>query len=130
MRQRAYRLAEAIKEEISDIIKKDMKDPRIGFVSVVKVEVSNDLRHARVYFSVLGSKQEREACLKGLESARGYIRSELGQRIRLYYTPELTFSPDDSIEHGARIAKILSDLRAQETPAAGPGKPTEGNPEQ
>lgn len=115
-------MAEAIKEEISDILQHQLKDPRIGFVSVVQVEVSNDLRHARVYVSVFGDATKKAETLKALESASGFIRSELGQRIRLYHTPEVVFELDESIEHGARIAQLLQEVRRDE------GKGPDGNP--
>lgn len=111
MHQRPERVGEAIKEEISDILRNEIKDPRIGFVSVVEVEVSPDLRHAKVYVSVLGDEEARVQSLKGLESATGFIRSEIGRRIRLRHTPEILFRLDKSIEHGVKIARLLNEIR-------------------
>lgn len=111
MHQRPERVGEAIKEEISDILRNEIKDPRIGFVSVVEVEVSPDLRHAKVYVSVLGDDEARVQSLKGLESATGFIRSEIGRRIRLRHTPEILFRLDKSIEHGVKIARLLNEIR-------------------
>ncbi|MCL5040151.1 MAG: 30S ribosome-binding factor RbfA [Firmicutes bacterium] len=115
-RQRAQRVGEAIKEEVSDILQHQLKDPRIGFVSVIQVDVSNDLRHAKVYISVLGEPAQKEETVKAIQKATGFIRSELGQRVRLYHTPELVFLLDESIEHGARIARLLEEVRQE-----GPG---------
>jgi ribosome-binding factor A len=108
--QRVQRVREAIKQEASDIIQQ-MKDPRIGFVTVTDAEVSRDLRHVKIFVSVLGDEESRRASLEGLERATGYIRSELGQRIRLRHTPEIVFRWDESLERGARISRILQDLK-------------------
>ncbi|NMB11117.1 MAG: 30S ribosome-binding factor RbfA [Firmicutes bacterium] len=110
--QRVQRVREAIKQEASDIIQQ-MKDPRIGFVTVTDAEVSRDLRHVKIFVSVLGDEESRRTSLEGLERATGYIRSELGQRIRLRHTPEIVFRWDESLERGARISKILQDLREE-----------------
>lgn len=111
MSYRPERLSEAIKKEISDIIRNEIKDPRIGFASVTSVEVSNDLRHAKIFVSVFGPDEEKKATLKALERAKGFIRSELGQRIRLRYTPELVFYLDSSIGHGARVMELLRTVQ-------------------
>lgn len=109
MPYRPERLAAAIQEEISQILR-EMKDPRLGFVSVTNVEVSSDLRYARVYVSVLGSPTEEAATMEALQHAQGFLRSELGRRIRLRHTPEISFRLDRSIRHGARINELLRDL--------------------
>jgi len=108
--ERAGRVAEAIKAEVSDIMRNEMKDPRIGFASVVDVEVSRDLHHARVFISVLGDEAARKATLDGLESARGFIRGEIARRIRLRYAPEIEFRLDTSIERGVRISRLLREV--------------------
>lgn len=107
---RSRRVAEAVKEELSAILRKTSKDPRIGFLSIVTVEVSGDLRHARAFVSVYGTSEEKKRTIEGLESARGFLRSELGQRLRLRHVPELMFTLDDSIAHGARINELLGQL--------------------
>jgi ribosome-binding factor A len=109
-KQRSYRVAEAIKEEISALLQKGIKDPRIGFVTVVDVEVSGDLRHARVFVSVMGDEDQKANTLRGLQSAAGFVRSEIGRRLRLFNTPEIRFALDDSIERGVRVSTILRDL--------------------
>ena len=108
-RQRVARVAEQVRAETADILR-GLKDPRIGFASVVRAEMSPDLRYAKVYVSVLGPEAEREETMAVLERGRGHVRSELGRRIRLYHTPELRFVMDDSLAHGDRIARILRDL--------------------
>ena len=117
---RANRLAEEMKREISDILRDEIKDPRVGFVSVTRVEVSSDLRYARIFVSVLGDQAERRELEKALKKAGGFIRSQLAHRIRLRYTPELTFKLDESIEHGIRISSLfrqglVDDLKAEDT---------------
>lgn len=109
MSLRGGRVAEAIKEEISDIIHHGIKDPRVGFASITAVEVSRDFRHAKVFVSVLGDEVQKADTIKGLESASGFIRSELGKRVRLHHTPEILFRLDESIEHSVRITRILRE---------------------
>ncbi|NLY51440.1 MAG: 30S ribosome-binding factor RbfA [Firmicutes bacterium] len=110
--QRVQRVREAIKQEASDIIRK-MKDPRVAFVTVTDAEVSRDLRHVKIFVSVLGDDDTKRAAMEGLERATGYIRSEIGQRIRLRHTPEIVFRWDESIERGARISQLLRELREE-----------------
>jgi ribosome-binding factor A len=110
---RARRVAEQMKEEIAELIRA-LKDPRIGFASVVKVDLSNDLSTAKVYISVLGEDESKANTIKGLQSAGGYVRSELARRLQIRHTPSLQFLLDDSIEHGARIAALLNQVQRQE----------------
>jgi ribosome-binding factor A len=113
-KQRAERLAELLKKEISDILLKEVKDPRIGFVSLTDIEVSGDLRHANVYVSVYGNEEERQASMKGLEKATGYIRKLIGERIKVYHTPEIIFKYDNSLEHGAYISRLIDKVKEEE----------------
>jgi ribosome-binding factor A len=108
---RPERLAEIIKKEVSDMLRDELKDPRIGFVTITGVEVSTDLRYARIFFSVLGSEEEAKASLEALNRARGYVRSELGRRIRLRYAPEISFKLDPSIQRGIRVMELLHDVK-------------------
>ncbi len=108
---RANRVAEAIKKEVAQMLRDELKDPRIGFVTVTSVEVSPDLRHAKVFFSIYGSVEEKQQTLKALNSAQGFVRSELGKRLRLRYAPEIVFRFDESIEHGARIMELLEEVQ-------------------
>lgn len=110
-KHRANRLAETLKEEISQMIREDIKDPRIGFVTVTAVDVADDLGHAKVYVSVLGSAEQAKESLDILNRAAGYMRGEVGKRIRLRHVPEIVFKYDPSIEQGAHIAKLLRDVQ-------------------
>lgn len=107
---RANRVAEQIKKELGEIILQKIKDPRVGFVTVTDVEVTGDLQQATVFISVLGNEDNKQDSLVGLSKAKGFIRSEIGKRIRLRKTPELIFSFDEAIEYGNRIETILRDL--------------------
>ncbi|MFW5873112.1 MAG: 30S ribosome-binding factor RbfA [Bacillota bacterium] len=116
-RNRKRRLSELLKEEISDIILKEVKDPRIGFVSVNDVELSGDLRHAKIFVSVIGDQTERDDTMDGLKKATGFIRKLVGERITVYHTPELVFKYDDSIEHGIHISNLIKEVRKEEKEA-------------
>lgn len=111
---RPTRVAEQMKKEVAQIIRDEVKDPRVGFVTVTAVEVSKDLRHAKIYVSVYGSEQEKKNSLEGLQKATSFVRRELGRRIKLRHVPEIEFRFDQSIEHGAHIAKLLSEVSAKE----------------
>jgi len=108
---RANRVAEQMKKELGDIITRKLKDPRVGFVTVTDVEVTGDLQQATIYISVLGDEKQKEDTLYGLMKARGFIRSEIGKRIRLRKTPEIMFEYDAALEYGNRIETILRDLK-------------------
>lgn len=101
------RVNEAVREVLSGHITDDLKDPRIGFVTVTGVETSPDLRHARVYVSVLGSEEQKADALTGLQSAAGYLQSKVGQELRMKHTPTLDFQYDDSVDRGMRITELL-----------------------
>jgi ribosome-binding factor A len=104
---RMRRVNEAVREVLSGHITDDLKDPRIGFVTVTGVETSPDLRHARVYVSVLGSQQEREQALEGLRSSAGFLQAKVGEELRMKRTPTLEFRYDESIDRGMRISELL-----------------------
>lgn len=109
--RRLVRLGSQIQEEISDIIRRKLRDPRLGFVSVTRANVSADLGYASVYFSVIGDKGDIERTMTCLEHASNFIRSELAGRLHLRRMPELRFFYDDSSMRGARIERILKDLK-------------------
>src|SRR5437763_7601107 len=104
---RMRRVDEAVRAVLSDAIASDLKDPRVGFVTVTGVKTSPDLRHARVYVSVLGSDDLREASLEGLRSAHGFLQGRLAAELTLRHTPSLTFEYDDSVDRGMRINTLL-----------------------
>lgn len=106
---RMRRVDEAVRAVLSDTITAQLKDPRVGFVTVTAVKTSPDLRHARVYVSVLGSDAEREESLAGLRSAHGFLQRRLSGELRLKHTPALTFVFDDSVDHGMRITELLRE---------------------
>lgn len=104
---RQEKLGELINAELSDLLHTRVKDPRVGFASITRVEVSGDLRHAKVFVSVLGTPEEQTGTLRGLKNAAGFLRHELASRIVLRYMPELSFKLDTSIEEGARILELI-----------------------
>ncbi|PKM79885.1 MAG: ribosome-binding factor A [Firmicutes bacterium HGW-Firmicutes-14] len=111
---RANRVAEEIKKEITQMLRDEMKDPRLGFITVTGVEVTPDIRYAKVFVSIFGNDENKAQSLQALESAKGFVRSELGKRMRLRYTPEISFKFDSSIEYGARIMKLLKEVKDTE----------------
>lgn len=111
MVDRTSRISEEMKKEISDIIQNDIKDPRLPrLVSLVSVNVTKDLRYAKIFTSVLGNEEEKKNALSALKSAAGFIRRELGQRMQIRYIPELQFELDNSIEHGVYMSKLIKDV--------------------
>lgn len=113
-RLRTSRVAEQMKKELGEIVNHKLKDPRIGFVTITDVELTNDLLQATVYISVLGDEAEKNRTLEGLQKATGFIRSEIGKRIRLRKVPEITFAFDEVQEYGNRIEMILKKLKEDE----------------
>jgi ribosome-binding factor A len=115
MSRRIERLNDQLREEISDLLRRQVKDPRLGgLISVTHVEISADLSHARVLVSVLGSEDEKEKTLKGLQAAAAFMRHELSRRLALRRTPRLSFRRDDSLEQGAHVLDLLREVEEQE----------------
>jgi ribosome-binding factor A len=114
--KRSEKVADLIQKEISQMLVKSIKDPRIGFVTITKVSVSEDCRFAKVYFSVAGTLAERERSMKGLDSAKGFVRKELGRRIRLRYTPEILFQFDPSIEYAIHMGELIQTIQQGKEP--------------
>ena len=104
------RVDEAVRAVLSDAIARDLKDPRVGFVTVTGVKTSPDLRHARVYVSVLGDEDVRAASLDGLRSAHGFLQGALASELSLKHTPTLTFEYDESVDRGMRITQLLDEV--------------------
>jgi ribosome-binding factor A len=104
---RMLRVNEVIREVLGAAISTELKDPRIGFVTVTDVETSRDLRTSRVYVSVLGGEGEREAALEGLRSAHGFLQGKIAAELRMKRTPTLTFHYDESVERGVRLSRLL-----------------------
>ena len=110
MYKRSEKVAEAIHEMVSELLVKGLKDPRNGFVTVTGVKVTDDLHLATVYFTFIGTEAEKESSTAGLNSARGFIRKELGKTLRMRYVPDLVFRYDVSVEYGTRIETILKEI--------------------
>jgi ribosome-binding factor A len=113
--KRADRVADLIKQEISDILRREAGDPRIANITVTDVRLTDDLRSARVYVVELGKDRLSPEVEKGLSKARGFLKRELGKRLKLRYIPELAFFYDPSFEYGSRIEKLLKEVRKDET---------------
>lgn len=114
--KRSEKVADLIQREVSEMLVKSIKDPRIGFVTITKVTVSEDCRFAKVYFSVAGTLAERESSGRGLDSAKGYVRRELGRRLQLRYTPEIVFQFDPSIEYAIHMEEVIRNIHRGEEP--------------
>lgn len=112
---RIEKLQELIKQEMSKMLLNDLKDPRIGFVTVTGVEMTGDLREAKIFVSVMGDGDKVKNSLDGLNSALGFIRREIGQRIRLRFTPEISFALDTSLDYGDHIQKLLLQVEGERT---------------
>jgi ribosome-binding factor A len=119
--RRSARLGEEIREEVARIIADGLNDPRIGFVTVTRAELTADLRHVRVYVGVLGDARQRERSLAALKQAAGFVRRELGRRIRVRHTPELAFQYDSGLEATDRVARLLEETRPGAAPDGGSG---------
>ena len=121
--RRADRVAEAIREEIATFLNSEVKDPRItGMVTVTGVEVTRDLRHAKVFVSVLGTDTDRASTFDGLASVASHLRAHVGRALRLRLAPEITFRPDESIARASRIESLLAQIKDGHPPADGDAK--------
>jgi len=116
MTQRTDRIDELLQQEIGALLAKEIADPRIGFVTITDVETAPDLRHARVWVSVIGQPGERDEAIRALQQSMGFVRHELGRRLRLKRIPELHVRLDDSAERGTRVLKLIEELEAGGTP--------------
>ena len=112
---RVMRVAELIQAEIADLLLRHLKDPRLTMATVSRVEVSPDLRHARVYISHIGTEAEQHAAIAGFQRAAGFIRNQLGKRLTLRYIPLLEFTLDTAIAYGVRISSVLHNLLPTDT---------------
>jgi len=111
--RREDQLSGAITRELSDLMRTRMKDPRIGFASITGVELSHDLRYAKVFVSVMGSPEEQRETMRGLDSANGFLRRELAQRLTIRHVPEISFRLDESIARGARVLDLLKQVEKE-----------------
>jgi len=109
--QRAQRVAETIHKEISNLLIKGLKDPRIGFVTITSVDITSDLRQAKVYYTLMGSQDDRDQTQSGLNSSSSFVRQQLGKVLRMRHIPEVHFIYDASFDYGQRIEKLLSEVK-------------------
>jgi ribosome-binding factor A len=125
--RRRRQVASILQEELSLIIQRELKDPRLGFASITRVDVSPDIRYARVFVSVFGSVDEQESTIEALNHARGYIRKLVGPRLTLRFIPNFSFVLDNSMEHAERIARLLNDVQddLQPEPSGASGAETD-----
>lgn len=117
MFKRSEKVSEAIHEMVSALLVKGLKDPRIGFVTITGVKVTDDLHLATIYFTVVGTDEEKKATEQGLNSAKGYMRKEMGKNLRMRYVPDLIFKYDSSLEYGNRIDSLLRQLHTDDKDA-------------
>ena len=111
---RVEKVQELMKQEVSDIIFNELKDPRIGFVTVTSVACTEDLREAKVYVSVMGDEKKARDTLYGLNSSLGFVRREIGRRIRLRFTPEISFALDTSLNYSDHIQRLLNEIHEEQ----------------
>jgi ribosome-binding factor A len=121
--RRTNRLEESIREEVAKLIASGLKDPRIGFVTVTGVQLAADLRHVRIKVGVLGDQAARDKTLVGLKQAAGFVRREIGKRLRMRLTPEVSFEYDHGLDATDRVARLLDEVAAED--AARPPRPDE-----
>lgn len=112
---RVEKVQELIKQEISKIVLTEVKDPRVGFVTITRVEVTGDLLSAKIFVSLMGSDEQKTNTWKGLQSSLGYMRSEIGKRIRMRLTPTLSLHIDESLDYSAHIQELLLKIKAEES---------------
>ncbi|MBM3460195.1 MAG: 30S ribosome-binding factor RbfA [Armatimonadetes bacterium] len=123
---RQRRVQELLIQEISDILRREIRDPRVGFVTVTDAEVSPDLRHARVFYTVLGDDAAREGTAAALKRAAGFIRSEFARRAQMRFVPEIRFAFDTAVARGARIHELLEETKRDELEPAAESDPGSG----
>ncbi|GAA5161709.1 30S ribosome-binding factor RbfA [Viridibacterium curvum] len=114
---RSSRVVEQIKRELAELIRLEVKDPRVGFITITDVEITPDYAHAKVFFSSFKGKDAADEAIRGLRSASAFLRRELGRRVRIHTTPELHFHYDNSIEEGTRLSAIIDKAMEDTAPA-------------
>ncbi len=116
MGMRPKRVKEALRREVSLILQREIKDPRLGFTTVTRVEISNDLKNADIYYSVLGGDKDMKGTRGALTSAAGYIKKLIGDRLKMKFVPEIRFKVDESMERTRRVFEILEDIKEERKP--------------
>lgn len=112
---RASRVSDLVKREVADLLMKRVKDPRVKAITITGVDVSKDLRYARVYFSLIGDEKDVRLAQTGLDSAKGFIKREIGLRLELKHVPDIVFKHDPSLEQGSRMEKLLQKIKSDES---------------
>ncbi len=112
--KRATRVGEQIKKEVSEIVQRQLKDPQLGFVTITGVELTDDLKTAKIFYSVLGNQESKKNSELALNRARNFVQAEIGKRIRIRNTPQISFKYDGSIEYGARIEELIRKIHRQD----------------
>jgi len=112
---RASRVSDLVKREVADLLMKRVKDPRVKAITITGVDVSKDLRYARVYFSLIGDEKALRLAQTGLDSAKGFIKREIGLRLELKHVPDIVFKHDPSLEQGSRMEKLLQKIKSDES---------------
>jgi ribosome-binding factor A len=118
---RTHRVAEQIQHELAELVRTEVKDPRVGMVTITQVDVSADMAHAKVHFTHLAGREHADEAVKGLTRAAGFLRSQLSHRMKLYTVPQLHFLYDDSIESGMRLSKLIDEAVAEDRKQHGEG---------
>ena len=111
---RARRVADQIQRELPELIRQEVKDPRVGMLTITEVEVNRDMEFAKVFFTTLGSQTEHEACLEGLKRASGFLRTQLSKRMQLRVVPKLSFVYDHSVERGMQLSQLIESAIAED----------------
>jgi len=114
--KRIERINSLMKEELGRVLTQKIRDPRIGFVTVTQVEVSEDLKHAKVFYSVMGTEEERQKTAEGLERSRGFLQQDIGMTLKLRFTPHLIFILDKSLDEGMKIDSIIRQIHQEDEP--------------
>ncbi len=127
VRIRPERVAEQLRMDVADILQNDLKDPRLGMVTCTRVDLTNDLRHAKVYVSVLG--EDKHGSMQALDSAAGYVRRKLSRRLGLRVSPEIVFVFDPSVEYSIRLEGLIEETKRRSPPSPEPDSPDDGEPE-
>jgi ribosome-binding factor A len=118
-KKRIARVNEQIRRELTSLVQRDVRDPRIGMVTITAVETSPDLYHAKVFYSVMGSDEDRDSAAEGLRAAAGFLRTEIGRRMHIRRAPELHFTYDDTLQHAMHIERLLREARASSGSSSG-----------
>lgn len=114
MTTRQEKLCQLMKEEISDILRREIKDPRLGFFTIIDAEISSDLRHAKIFVSIMGTEEERKQSMEVLKHAQHFVRLEFGKRVRMKVLPDIYFVLDESVDKGVRMLELLEEIRRDE----------------